>query len=373
MEEENKKNLESEKSQEKNVENSGIAKLKKIGLQEVSNKTFINLENLTLLLDKDFSKLNKTKAMGFIQILQREFDVDLNELKNEYLAFNNSNIKKVEIIPAETPQNLYEEEEPKKFLPYILLALGALLGAYLFFNDSNSPKNVNFVDSNVVKNDAITEEAKESLLAVDESYEEEVNESDEVDLNKVVEEMFKKHQDDNETIGDIDVNTSLVSDKNESALLVAPKEETIDIEEDTTLENIENERKVTDPVMTPVKEVKDVREVKELKEVKEVKKPKKIENHNRGGLFIKPIQKAWVGTIFLDTMKKKDYLITRDLQLDGRKDQIILIGHKNFKIFNNKLEQGFKSKKMVRFLYKDGELREISKSEYLEHAGDIRW
>ena len=361
MEEENRKNLESEKSQEKNVENSGIAKLKKIGLKEVSNKTFINLENLTLLLDKDFSKLNKTKAMGFIQILQREFDVDLNELKNEYLAFHNSNIKKVEIIPKETSQNLYAEEEPKKFLPYILLALGALLGAYLLFNDSNSPKNVNFVDLNVVKNDAITEEAKESLLAVDESYEEEVNESDEVDLNKVVEEMFKKHQDDNETIGDIDVNTSLESDKNESALLVAPKEETIDIAEDNTLENIENARRVTAPVMTPAKEVKVV------------KKPKKIENSNRGGLFIKPIQKAWVGTIFLDTMKKKDYLITRDLQLDGRKDQIILIGHKNFKIFNNQLEQGFKSKKRVRFLYKDGELREISKSEYLEHAGDIRW
>jgi len=72
-------------------------------------------------------------------------------------------------------------------------------------------------------------------------------------------------------------------------------------------------------------------------------------------------------------MKKKDYLIRRPLQLDATKDQIIMIGHKNFKIFNKQLELGFKSKQKVMFLYKDGDLREISKHEYNQYRGKARW
>ena len=103
------------------------------------------------------------------------------------------------------------------------------------------------------------------------------------------------------------------------------------------------------------------------------KKIKIVKNENRGGLYIEPIHKAWVGVIFLDSMKKKDFLIRRALQLDASKDQIILVGHKNFKIYNKQLEQGFTSKKMVRFLYKDGELREISKAEYKNLRGGVHW
>jgi hypothetical protein len=100
MQEENKNNSEEDKLQEsqkstksnvdKQEPKTGIEKLKDIGLKTVSNKTFINLENLTYLLDKDFEKLHKTKALGFIQILERDFDVDLAELKDDYLDFQSA-------------------------------------------------------------------------------------------------------------------------------------------------------------------------------------------------------------------------------------------------------------------------------------------
>lgn len=360
--EENNKNQESEKSQEESSSHDGISRLKKIGLKEVSNKTFINLDNLTALLDKDFEKLNKTKALGFIQILQREFDVDLNELKNEYLQFNNSQIK-----PKENYQKLApideDEEKPKKFLSYLLLGLAGLAAAYFLFSNNGKSESVSSLDLNVVKNDVVTEEAKESLLALDEAYEKETNESEEIDLNKVVQEMFKNVEDnESDTSDDNETNVTLLVDANESAVITPAIEENITLDA-SPIETALNTKVIEKPATT----------VEKLTITQKPKKSVEVKNENKGGLYIQPVQKAWVGVIFLDSMKKKDFLIRRTLQLDANKDQIILVGHKNFKIFNKQLELGFKSRQKVMFLYKDGELREITKREYRRLRGSVRW
>ena len=350
---ENNKNQESENNQEDPAKLEGVLRLKEIGLREVSNKTFINLENLTALLDKDFAKLNKTKALGFIQILQREFDVDLNALKTEYLQFDNAHVK-----PKENYQTVAsideDDEKPKRFLAYLLLGLAVLVAAYFLFSNSGNSESMSSVDLNVVKNDVVTEEAKESLLALDEVYEQETNQSDEVDLNKVVQEMFKNVED-NESNESEETNETVILDVNASVMIAPAREEKVTLEpsiiEETTTTRVADEPKVA----------------------KKVKKTVEVKNENRGGLYIEPTQKAWVGVIFLDSMKKKDFLIRRTLKLDASKDQIILVGHKNFKIFNKQLELGFKSKKKAMFLYKDGELREISKKEYDRYRGKVRW
>jgi hypothetical protein len=359
----------------------GIAYLKELGLKEVSDKTFINQDNLATLLEKDFENINKTKALGFIQILQREFNVDLSELKKEYLQFNHSHKKEQVAIEQEDvveriapPLSLHEEEKPKKILMYILMGVATLLGAYYLFSTKSEIPPVVPMDLNVVKNEVVTKEAKESLLALDEAYEKEVNESDDMDLNKVVEEMFK-NSDINES--DIDTENNQTDDTNKSNAVIEEKNESVmqsalntpAKEEEVSLADIEEEPV---PKIIPVIETK--KSVwKERQESKKKTLPKKVENSQQEGLYIEPIQKAWVGVIYLDTMKKKDYLIRNRLKLDASKDQIILVGHKNFKIFNHKLEQGFKSKKMVRFLYRDGELTELSKREYLDYLGSTRW
>lgn len=353
MQEENKK-PESQKSEEEVSPKEGVEFLKEIGLREVSNKTFINLENLTALIEKDFAKLNKTKALGFIQILQREFDVNLQELKNESLHYYHSQNHSKERYKQMAPVSREEEEKPKKFLSYLLLALAAGLGAYFLFFNTPKSEEPDVVDLNVVKNDTVTQEAQESLLALDEQYESETNDSDEVDLNKVVEEMF--HNDINETALENNETNST-----ESNITFAPaEEENITLEDNGSVSVIE---KITQVEVTPQKVEKPIVQ----------KSQKEVKNSHKEGLYIEPIQKAWVGVIFLDSMKKKDFLIRKTLKLDASKDQIILVGHKNFKIFNKRLEQGFKSKKMVRFLYKDGELREISKKEYIKLRGGVRW
>lgn len=378
MAEENKKNrVEINKK-------DGVAYLKELGLKEVSDKTFINQDNLATLLDKDFENINKTKALGFIQILQREFGVDLSALKDEYLQFNHTHKKLEDTVEQEViekkiaaPMSLQEEEKPKKLLIYLLLGVAALAGVYYLLAGSGetTPKSIP-MDLNVVKNEVVTQEAKESLLALDEDYEKELNESDDMDLNKVVEEMFKNSDinesddaivsDENNQTNETNKTNVAIKEKNASVVqtaLTSPAKE-----EDISLADVQE-----DPAPTPAAVEKKKSVWKERQALQKQSVSKMAKNSHQSGLYIDPIQKAWVGVIYLDSMKKKDYLIRKRLKLDASKDQIILIGHKNFKIFNHKLEQGFKSKKMVRFLYRDGELTELSKREYLDYLGSTRW
>jgi len=66
---------------------AGVEFLKNIGIKEVSNRTFIHEAELEKFLNSEFDGINKTKAMGFIQILEREYNIDLGDLKSRYILY----------------------------------------------------------------------------------------------------------------------------------------------------------------------------------------------------------------------------------------------------------------------------------------------
>ncbi len=437
MDQEKKNGNEKEKQQtthkddqEKKDHIEGINKLREIGLKEVSEKTFINLENLNYLLDRKFDKLNKTKAFGFIYILERDFKVDLSELKKEYLAYQNRGKKKklLEKIHPEqkikaqktpeketitkvqkrtntsqeekraylkaSPSDFPSEKSYKKYLPLLLLPILAY-GIYQWTNNK-TPKGIDtsVMDLNVVQNDNITKEAQENLIALDEEENGSNDDTQEdIDLNRVVKEMF--HDEINESQeSNISITTAQNANEQETnqsqepnqtkkpstndsqqalrktqQLINAPaNEENISLEkvDASTIENSENNT-------TQVKESTKEKEPKEeiAKQEKSIKQTTK--SSVPSGIYFKAIKKAWVGVIYLDTFQKKDYLVKHYLRLNPRRDQIILVGHRHFRIYHNKKEVKFRSKKMVRFLYENGKLREISKDEYIQRSGGVTW
>lgn len=56
-------------------------------LPTISRKTRISIENLQALIDRDWSRLQKVQALGFISILEREYHADLGKLKEECRAY----------------------------------------------------------------------------------------------------------------------------------------------------------------------------------------------------------------------------------------------------------------------------------------------
>ncbi len=406
-----------QKSKAKKEPLDGIALLKEIGLKNVSNKTFINLQNLTHLLNKDFEKLHKTKALGFIQILERDFKVDLKELREDYLAYLNGGrriarkhtLSKLSQTKSTSPSSL-ESESPKiKLGPIILLLLASGLLYYLYHTATDDEEQIEVGNATTENMQIESQDREDSLIAdaIEDDGEQkkasdENSSDDDLELNKIVHKMLnqEKRNEENSSgersmsaiktmyASEIDSqDTPVIKEKpedkvtNEDEKAIAPV-----IEKNIPDENILNNESKTNssevsslPPLSKIengmveqKELESKKEEKIVSQSKKIKAPK-VDKAITPSLKIVPIEKAWVGVIYLDDLTKKDYLIRNALKLDPNRDQIILVGHNKFKIYNHGKNKPFHSKKMVRFLYQGGVLREIDKQEYLNLSDGVRW
>ncbi len=130
-------------------------------ISEISKRTRISVENLEYLLDHDWEQLKKVQALGFINIIEREYGIDLGALRREcrnYYEEHNfdedQNIG-VPIAPPEKSESLIGAFLGKLVMFAILGAMG--YGAWYFFLANNKdlesnitltpPKKESFYDS----------------------------------------------------------------------------------------------------------------------------------------------------------------------------------------------------------------------------------
>ena len=62
-------------------------KLKSIGAQKIHENTHISRAHITALLNDGFEDMTKIQFLGFISILEREYNVNLDDLKDRALAY----------------------------------------------------------------------------------------------------------------------------------------------------------------------------------------------------------------------------------------------------------------------------------------------
>ncbi len=109
----------------------------KLSPTEVAKKTFISVKFVKAFFTKDFEKFNVTKAHGFIKIMQREYDVDLDEWLSEYEAYhlaNQSDEKELFLVPKAN-----HEEKGARFRVFIsLLLIVSIIAAILYFFSKQS-------------------------------------------------------------------------------------------------------------------------------------------------------------------------------------------------------------------------------------------
>ena len=70
-------------------------------LQTIQEKTNITIENLEKLSQKDWSHFKKPQANGLISIIEREFNVDLSDLKTEANAYFDEHLEKEPECPID--------------------------------------------------------------------------------------------------------------------------------------------------------------------------------------------------------------------------------------------------------------------------------
>ncbi len=96
-------------------------------LPTISRRTRISVENLEAVFHRDWSRLKKVQAMGFISILEREYQADLSDLKADCRAYF------AEVGPLEEAEPLVvtpmEKENGGKLFRVLVLIL-LLIAAY---------------------------------------------------------------------------------------------------------------------------------------------------------------------------------------------------------------------------------------------------
>lgn len=133
-------------------------------IRSISQKTKISEDNLENLLAANFDPLKKIKALGFISILEREYNADLSALKEEALAFY-SGEKEENGFTVGLPVDDEKRGKSKLFL-LLILALLAYASWYFFtqFDKNHLSELIPFIDDQRIENIVTeTEENKEEI------------------------------------------------------------------------------------------------------------------------------------------------------------------------------------------------------------------
>lgn len=178
-----------------------LSELKKIGIKAIAQKTLMTEQSVKAIINRDFKSLQKTKAIGFVKIIEREFKVDFTEWIEEYNRYLN------ESEPIEE-QDHFVMSEPSKdkgtrlinVFTYFIIFI-SVIALFYILSDINTKDNENKEEIKPVKelveeakvNLEITKELNESILLIEDIKESnetvsEDNSSEEVVVVEEVEE-----------------------------------------------------------------------------------------------------------------------------------------------------------------------------------------
>jgi len=113
-------------------------------LPSISRKTRISVQNLEALLARDWERLKKVQALGFISILEREYHLDLSDMRSECRTyFEAHEPAEEEKGPMITAAPEPEHRGPSGGMVVLVIFLAALGGYLLFFSPADTGEEAN--------------------------------------------------------------------------------------------------------------------------------------------------------------------------------------------------------------------------------------
>ena len=324
--------------------------IEKEGIESVASTTNISIDNLKFLVDENFVKLNRVRALGFLLILEREYkDVDVSEFREKIKTY-------------------YEDNTPEDD-KVVMVAIDSVEGGFSFFKlfIILSILGGGFYLYNTGKLNSLIEQVEEKEDFFDDKKALENNISNE-NANKVV---VRKPNNESVTI----------------EIPVAPKEKNIALN-DKNSSSVKDAKAVQAMLSTSKKEENQsvaevVKEVSQAFLAKEgdaaLATPKEPEASTEVLLVttvnINPTRgMLWFGFINLETKKRREFMKKSSTPFniaDGR--WLLVTGHGFLDIVaNDKILEVADNKK--HYFYIDSqELKEISKREFRELNGNRGW
>ena len=371
--------------------------VKDYSLTTISQKTNIPIEVLQKLLNKEWDSLQATKAKGFIAIIEREFNLDLSDLKEEAEQYYKTHQKEephrpIDLVDAQSISN------GSKIITNIVALLAFILVVYAiwfyFFkgkNDDIIPQDSN--NSGLIKESI---DRAKSLVGITKTKEPETVVKS--DTNKTIkdknntkeskikpkEEPKKKfdittdvqksdeNKESNTTLNQSSQN-SIEANKSDIVNLATNNSNNIDKE-------IEENSSITKEVETLLEENNTVKE-EQNNHTEDIATNETINENNTtvnntdnelnatsiNSITLKPRAKSiWVGIYDLKTHKRVAKLFGGEYKFDTNGNDIAIVtGHSKFEIATDSgINKKFNGKgRKYLYIFKDG-IKEITKSEY---------
>jgi len=135
---------------------NGVDILKNIGAQKIHETTHISKQHVQAIIHGSFEDINKIQFIGFISILEKEYEIDLTDLRDKGIAYFNDvttydqTPKKSVFVTTET------KTTNKKFFLIIIILIfitAVVYKSYPFLLDEKqTDKKVNKLDNKIINN-----------------------------------------------------------------------------------------------------------------------------------------------------------------------------------------------------------------------------
>ena len=162
----------------------GFEKLKSIGAQKIHEKTHIAKQHVQALLHETFDQMTKVQFIGFLSILEREYSLDLSDLKERGLEYFKSSM-----ALDEEDNHVFITTYKKKNHTLLYIGLSVLLLTLaVLYSIQNQEKSIDELNSTF-------EKIQEEELEIQEQKEENVRDTlltKDLDTNSSVKEKQDK-------------------------------------------------------------------------------------------------------------------------------------------------------------------------------------
>jgi len=349
--------------------------IEKEGLENISLKTNISLENLQNLQNETFEKLNRVKSLGFINILEREYSVQLEEIREKIKEyFDDHHSAKDDEVVMLSPDRV--EESGSGFFKWLVI-FAILYGLWYLYSNGK-------LDSFFSKADS-----KETLLG---DYKALESNTTQAQADTVVVDIQNK-----EEVVTIDPNKkksesptqeghNVTPSKDEVASTSADGQQAVEAQnsEETSDNKASDEAVITEKVVEVEKSVPTTGQEDETKaESTESNQSIKSSNEDEEkakiiyNLTINPTRgMLWYGFINIDTKERREFMkkTSTPFELDGGR-WILVTGHGYLEIVSDvSTVKVTKNVRKKHYFYLDSsEIKEIDRKEFRTLNGGRGW
>lgn len=326
-------------------------KLEDLDLNEVAERTRIEKEFFEALIARDFDALSRFNVKGFLKILKREYDIDLNELGDEFSGF-------LGIKPEPKPDEI---DSSKKVInsnldhyarkgsnTWLWLIIVVVIIVLLFFVWQQGFLKALLPDESVQNQSEI---ARLSTNAAENNINVALNGF--ADGENVA--LEQNQSENGENLENPETASLGSSNANSAVSGTNLAENSRNLATQNALQNAAQNAINSQNSRTP-------------QNLQAALNAANSENF----AFITPSVRVWVGFIDLESKEKTSMITDKDFSVNLAKDQLLLTGGADLQVKKSDGSvQNITGGGSKRFLVKDGDIKEVSIKEFRSYNGGL--